>query len=127
LLPENPLRIGLRHHHRTRFAVGVRSDGDFDALTKGVEKAEQPVETVTFDAPAHQGRHLRLVESQQLGGLRLSELALGDQVPDASNQFCLGKCQVGIWQSEVSEHIPAAWLEPHWLLSVSLVHPALVA
>ena len=69
----------------------VRPDGDFDPLTEGGQETEEAVDGVTCNPATDERRHLRLVEPEQLGGLRLRELLLGDDVPDASDEF--GVCE----------------------------------
>jgi hypothetical protein len=71
--------------------LAVRADGDFDPLTESVQEAKQTVEGVPLDAATDEGGHLRLVDPEEIGGLRLGELSLGDEVSDELNKFRLGK------------------------------------
>ena len=90
--PSSPKRRRLRHHNRTLLGVlRVRPDGDFHPLTEDGQEPEEAVDGVACNAATDERRHLRLVEPEQLGGLRLRELLLGDDVPDASDEF--GVCE----------------------------------
>jgi hypothetical protein len=102
-------KVPLRHHNHAIIGIfPVRADGDFDPLTEGGQKPEEAVDGVACNAATYERRHLRLVEPEQFGGLGLRELPLGDQVPNALDEFSLGQGQFGVRNAKISEHVPAS-------------------
>jgi hypothetical protein len=82
----------LDHGDRTVLGiVGIWSDAYFDSLAKSVQEPKEAVDAIAFHATTHQGGHLGLIESEELCGLHLRKLALGDEIADALNQFGLGE------------------------------------
>ena len=69
----------LRHHyHRRRGFLRVRADGDFYPLAERVQESDESIDGVALDSAPDEGRHLGLVDPEQLGGLDLGELPLGE-------------------------------------------------
>ena len=112
----------LHHHNPTSFGMRwVRLNSYLDALTKGIQKPEKSVDAIPLDSASDQGGYFWLVKSKQIGGLRLSEFLLSDEVSDALDKFGLGESQVRIRKAEVGKHIAASLLEMHWFLTNDLV------
>ena len=77
-----------RHHNCTFPGVRrVRSDGDLDPLAEGGEEPEEAVEGVAFHTASDERGDLGLIEPEQSGGGSLRELPLGNETPDALDEF----------------------------------------
>jgi len=88
------------------------SDPDFDFLPQVVQTPKQPFSRKSLQFAAHQCRDFRLVKTQQLRGLRLSELSHRDYLANRVRQLCFGKHFLRIVHTNIGKDVSTA--VPHF-------------
>ncbi len=103
----------------THFTYG-RPERDLDSLAQCIEESEKAVDRISLDASADQRRDFGLVDPEQLGGLCLGELSLGDHATNSRNERSLGEGEIGAGDVQICKHITASPLKSDRLVIASL-------
>jgi hypothetical protein len=87
-----------------------RFDGDLHAVSEFRNKLHHFLQGKERKASPAEGGDPRLIDSQNVRSLGLSEFALCDDLIDPPCDLGLGQGGVRVWNSYVGENVPGAWL-----------------
>ena len=88
------------------------SHGDLDRTAEKIQEAEESFERVAGGSPAHQGRNLGLIESQNFRRPYLRQLPFRDRLADLLNESRFGEQYIRLGKAKVGKDVATAFFNP---------------